>query len=166
MNQEHLEAGKIVSTHGVRGELKILPWADSAEFLLRFSTYYIGGEPYAVESSRVHKTCVLAKLAGVDSVEAAVLLREKTVCIDRSNVRLPDGRVFIADLIGCRVFDETNAEIGTIQDVLTLPAGDVYIVKGQREYMIPAVKEFVREIDTAQRTVRVHLIEGMASDEN
>ena len=165
MNQL-LETGEIVSSHGIHGEVKILPWADTPEFLLEFDLFYLNGKPYEVLSSRVHKTCVLAKLKGIDTPEQAAALRGKKVSIDRADVRLPEGTVFIADLIGCRVMDENGTEIGKIRDVLTMPSSDVYVVEGEHQYMIPAVKEFVKEIDVTQRFVRVHLIEGMATDEN
>ena len=71
MKQQYLQTGKIVSTHGVHGEVKLLPWADSPEFLLQFHTLYLDGKPFRVEQSRVQKTCVLVKLAGIDTVEAA-----------------------------------------------------------------------------------------------
>ncbi len=165
MNQL-LETGEIVSSHGIHGEVKILPWADTPEFLLEFDLFYLNGKPYEVLSSRVHKTCVLAKLKGIDTPEQAAALRGKKVSIDRADVRLPEGTVFIADLIGCRVMDENGTEIGKIRDVLTMPSSDVYVVEGEHQYMIPAVREFVKEIDVTQRFVRVHLIEGMATDEN
>ena len=88
MEKRFLEAGQIVSTHGVQGEVKILPWADGPEFLLDFDTLYLNGRPYDVLSSRVHKTCVLAKLRGVDTPEQATLLRGQTGSIDRSGVRV------------------------------------------------------------------------------
>ena len=166
MEQKFLEAGEIVSTHGIQGEVKILPWADGPEFLLDFKTFYLDGKPYAVRSARVHKTCVLAKLEGVDTPEQATLRRGRKVCIDRSNVQLPAGTVFIADLIGCRVLDDNGTEIGKIKDVLTMPSSDVYVIQGEHQYMIPSVKEFVKEINVAEGFVRVHLIEGMATDEN
>lgn len=166
MEKQFLQAGQVVSTHGMQGEVKILPWADGPEFLLDFDTLYLNGKPYEVVSSRVHKTCVLAKLRGVDTPEQAQLLRGQTVTIDRSGVTLPEGTVFIADLIGCRVLDDEGAEIGKIKDVLTMPSSDVYVIEGKRSYMIPAVKEFVRRIDVAAGEVHVHLIEGMATDEN
>ena len=164
MQKQFLEAGEIVSTHGIQGEVKILPWADGPEFLLDFDTYYIKGKPQRVLSSRVHKTCVLAKLEGVETPEQASLLRGQVISIDRSSVSLPEGSVFIADLIGCKALDENDQELGTIRDVLTMPANDVYVVKGAKQYMIPAVKEFVREINVAAGYVRVHVIEGMATD--
>ena len=166
MEKQLLEAGEIVSTHGIHGEVKILPWADAPDFLLQFETLYLNGKPFDVESSRVHKTCVLAKLRGVDTPEKAMLLRGQTVSVDREGLVLPDGAVFIADLIGCRVLDDDGAEIGKIKDVLTMPSSDVYVIEGKKRYMIPAVKEFVREINVAEGYVRVHLIEGMATHEN
>ena len=93
MEKQLLQAGQLVSTHGVQGEVKILPWADGPEFLLDFDTFYLNGKPYEVVSSRVHKTCVLAKLRGVDTPEQAQLLRGQTVSIDRSGVKLPEGTV-------------------------------------------------------------------------
>lgn len=164
MQKQYLEAGEIVSTHGIQGEVKILPWADGPEFLLEFDTYYIKGQPRWVLSSRVHKTCVLARLEGIDTPEQASLLRGQVISIDRADVTLPEGSVFIADLIGCKALDEDGQELGVIRDVLTLPANDVYVIKGARQYMIPAVKEFVREINVAQGYVRVRVIEGMAAD--
>ena len=166
MDKRFLEAGEVVGTHGIQGEVKILPWADGPEFLLGFKTLYLNGKPYAVRSSRVHKTCVLARLEGVDTPEQATLLRKQVVTVDRTGVKLPDGAVFIADLIGCRALDDGGNEFGKITDVLTMPSSDVYVVKGEKTYMIPAVKAFVREVNVAEGFVRVHLIEGMATDEN
>ena len=166
MDKRFLEAGEVVGTHGIQGEVKILPWADGPEFLLGFKTLYLNGKPYAVRSSRVHKTCVLAKLEGVDTPEQATLLRKQVVTVDRTGVKLPDGAVFIADLIGCRALDDDGNEFGKITDVLTMPSSDVYVVKGEKTYMIPAVKAFVREVNVAEGFVRLHLIEGMATDEN
>ena len=166
MDKRFLEAGEVVGTHGIQGEVKILPWADGPEFLLGFKTLYLNGKPYAVRSSRVHKTCVLARLEGVDTPEQATLLRKQVVTVDRTGVKLPDGAVFIADLIGCRALDDDGSEFGKITDVLTMPSSDVYVVKGEKTYMIPAVKAFVREVNVAEGFVRLHLIEGMATDEN
>ena len=164
MQKQFLEAGEIVGTHGIQGEVKILPWADGPEFLLNFDTYYIKKQPRRVLFSRVHKTCVLARLEGIDTPEQAVLLRGQVISIDRADASLPEGSVFIADLIGCKVLDEDGQELGVLRDVLTLPANDVYVVKGARQYMIPAVKEFVRETNVAEGYVRVRVIEGMATD--
>ena len=105
MKHPYLQTGKIVSTHGVHGEVKLLPWADGPEFLLQFHTLYLDGKAYQVEQSRVQKTCVLLKLEGVDTVEAASALRDKVVSIARADAKLPEGSLFIADLLGLPVYD-------------------------------------------------------------
>lgn len=159
----YLPAGEIVNTHGIRGEVRVLPWADSPEFLLQFGTFYIDGKAVRAESARVQKTCVLLKLAGVDSVEAAQLLRGKQLCIARADASLPEGTVFVDDLLGMKVFDQ-NGEIGVVADVWDMPRHDVYIVRGEKEYQIPAVPEFVKRIDVEAGVMEVVTIEGMGSD--
>ena len=166
MNKTYLEAGKIVSTHGVRGEVKLLPWADTPEFLLRFRTLWLeGGRPVEVEQSRVQKSCVLLKLKGVGTVEQAALLRGKVLSIRRDDPALPQDTVFLADLIGLPVYAD-GEQIGVLKDVLTLPSSDVWVVKGEHEYMIPAVREFVPEVDPSRGRLEVRLIEGMRTDED
>ncbi len=165
MKQKLLEAGQIVSTHGVQGEVRILPWCDGPEFLKGFSTFFIDGQPHAVLSSRVHKNLLLCRLEGINTMNDAQAMKNKVVCIDRDSAEIPEGRVFIADLIGLPVFSR-DQEIGTLRDVYTGPANDVYIVKGRREYMIPAVSEFLEEVNLDEGYIRVKLLEGMATDEN
>jgi len=157
----YLEAGEIVNTHGVRGEVKIVPWADSAEFLRGFRFFYIGGRAYALRGSYVHKGCLIASLEGIESVEAAMALKGRTVCIDRAEAVLPEGRFFLSDIIGAKVVTDEGAELGTLADVLELPGHNVYVVRGEKETLIPAVPEFILHTDVDGGTVTVHLIEGM-----
>lgn len=163
MIQQYLEAGTIVTTHGVHGEVKILPWADGPEFLTLFDRVFLQGREYAVENARVQKTCVLMKLRGIDTVEAAQALRDQVVRVARNDVELEEGTYFISDLIGLTVLCD-NQELGKVKEILTLPGNDVYVVKCEHEYMIPGVKEFIREIDPAAGFIRVKLIEGMRTD--
>lgn len=163
MKNRYLEAGKIVNTHGIAGEVKILPWADGPEFLLDFDTLYIDGQPVELEGARVHKNCVLAKLAGIDDINQAMKLRDKIVCIDREDVELEEGAFFLADLMGLEVREaETGKVLGTIHDILTPPANNVYVIRGgEREYMIPAVPAFILETNIDDGYLLVRLIEGM-----
>ena len=163
MKSQFLEAGEIVNTHGVRGEVKIMPWADSPEFLCQFDTFYMDGKPVKVLAARPHKTMVLAQLEGVDTVEKAMRLKGKVLSIDRTGVELPEGRHFLADLMGLTVLDNaTGEELGTIEDILTPPAHEVYVVRGRgKEYMIPAVDAFLAETNVEGGYIRVNLIEGM-----
>ena len=160
MEKRFLEAGKITNTHGVRGEVRITPWADSAAFLRRFSVFYIDGQPVRVASSRVHKSQLIAKLEGVDDVNAAMALKNRVICIDRADAKLPKGRFFVQDLLGLPVHSDDGADLGTLADVLELPQGNVYVVRGAREILIPDVPEFILDID-AENGLTVHLIEGM-----
>ena len=163
MQKKFLEAGQIVNTHGIRGEVKIVPWCDTPEFLCGFDVLYLDGKPMQVEQARPHKGNVILKLAGVDDVNAAMCLKNKVLSIDRAHAVLPEGRHFIADLIGLEVRDaDTGAVLGTLEEVLTPPAQEVYVVKGAgREYMIPAVDEFLAETNVEGGYIRVRLIEGM-----
>ena len=165
MKNQFLEAGQIVNTHGIQGEVKIVPWCDSPEFLCQFDTLYLDGKPVRVLSRRVHKGNVLATLEGVDSVNAAMALKGKKVSIDRTGVVLPEGRHFLADLMGLDVIDADSGEKrGVVAEILTPPAHEVYLVKGEHEYMIPAVDEFLVETDVEGGYIKVRLIEGMRTD--
>ena len=163
MKNKFLEAGHIVNTHGIQGEVKIVPWCDSPEFLCAFNILYIDGAPVQITAARPHKGNVLARLEGVEDINAAMRLKGKTVFIDRTGVALPEGRHFLADLMGLEVRDaDTGAVLGTVSDILTPPSHEVYVVRGGgREYLIPAVDEFVKEIDVEGGFIRVRLIEGM-----
>ena len=163
MKLQYLQAGQIVTTHGVRGEMKILPWADSPDFLLDFERVRIDGKEYKVESCRIQKNCNLLKLAGIDTMEAAQAMHGKTLEIYREDAD-PE-LIFAAELIGMEVYQE-EAMIGKVVDVLDYPGNKVYVVKGEKEYMIPAVKAFVLSTDMESNRMQVKLIEGMASNEN
>ncbi len=163
MKNRFLEAGQIVNTHGIHGEVKIVPWCDTPQFLCQFHTLYLDGTPVKVLAARPHKGNVLARLEGVDDVNAAMALKGRTIHIDRNDAELPEGRHFIADLIGLRVLDaDTGAELGVVTDVLTPPAHEVYVVQGNGcEHLIPAVDEFLKETNVDEGFLRVKLIEGM-----
>ena len=161
MKQQYLEAGKITNTHGVRGEVRITPWADSAAFLRGFRTFYIDGQPVRVLRSRVHKNQLIAQLEGYDDVNAAMTLKNKVIHIDRSDAKLPEGRYFLQDLLGMRVVSDAGETLGELADVLDLPQGSVYVVRGAREILIPDVPEFLLNIDAERGEITVHLLEGM-----
>ena len=161
MKDTLIEAGEIVTTHGVRGELKILPWTDDAEFLKRFKTLYIIGQPYRVKSAFVHKGCLVAGLEGVNDVNTAMTLKGKTVCFARKDAKLPKGRFFLSDIMGAKVVTEDGTEVGTLTDVIENPTQNVYVVTGETEHLIPAVPEFIIKTDPDKGIITVRLIEGM-----
>ena len=159
--KDFLDCGEIVNTHGVHGEVRIVPWADSPEFLCRFSTLSVDGSAVDVASSRVHKGSVIVRFKGVDTVDEAMALKGKTVQIRRSDAKLPEGAFFLADIIGLDVVDEAGQKLGVLNEVLSPSLQQVYVVKGEREIMIPAVPEFILETNIGAGYIKVRLIEGM-----
>ncbi len=163
MKLTFVEAGEIVTTHGVRGEVKVLCWLDDPEMLCEFDRCRIGGQNYAMDSVRVQKTCNLVKLRGVDTMEAAQALRGKVLELYREDI--DEDVIFAAELIGMEVMADGRS-IGRIREVLDYPGNSVYVVKGEWEYMIPAVKEFILSTDMERNVMEVKLLEGMATDED
>ena len=159
--KQYIEAGRIVNTHGVAGEVKIDVWLDSPQFLKSFKRCFIDRREVKLLSARVHKGFLIVKLEGVEDVNAAMALKGRTVFIDRADARLPKGAFFLQDIIGASVVDESGNEIGKLADVMETPASNVYVVKGETEHLIPAVPEFILSTDADNGIITVHLIEGM-----
>ena len=163
MKLQYIEAGEIVNTHGVRGEVKVLCWLDDPEMLCEFDRCRIDGKEFVMEQVRVQKTCNLVQLKGIDTMEKAQLMRGKTIELYREDI--DDEVIFAAELIGVEVFFDGEC-IGKIKEVLDYPGNSVYVVKGKYEYMIPAVNQFILSTDMEANRMEVKLIEGMRSDEN
>ena len=163
MKLQFVEAGEIVTTHGVRGEVKVLCWLDDPEMLCEFDRCRIDGKEFEMEQVRVQKTCNLVKLQGVDTMEEAQAMRGKTIELYREDI--DEEVIFAAELIGMEVFTDGKL-IGKIKEVLDYPGNSVYVVRGEHEYMIPAVKQFILDTDMEANRMEVKLIEGMRSDEN
>ena len=165
MLQQYLEVGKVTNVHGLRGEVRVQPWADSPEFLCQFKTLYVDEAhfPMTVERARIHKNMVIIKFEGPTDVPSALSLRNAILYIHREDVKLPEGSFFLADIYGLEVRDAASGEVlGEIADVLTLPANNVYVVRGgARELMIPAVPQFIAETNIEAGYIRVNMMEGL-----
>ena len=163
MKLQFVKAGEIVTTHGVRGEVKVLCWLDDPEMLCEFDRCRISGKEYTMDQVRVQKTCNLVKLHGVDTMEAAQAMRGKIIELYREDI--DDEVIFADELIGVQVLCD-GAQLGKIVDVLDYPGNRVYVVEGEHSYMIPAVKQFVLSTDLDANVMQVKIIEGMRTDEN
>ena len=165
MKEQYLEVGEVTNVHGLMGEVRVQPWADSPDFLCRFKTLYVDKThwPIEVERARVHKNMVIIKFHGVTDVNGALAMRNAILYIDRDDANLPKGSFFLADIYGLEVRDaQTDEVLGKVDDILTPPANNVYVVRGgKREIMIPAVDQFVKEINVDEGYMKVALIEGM-----
>ena len=165
MLKQYLEVGKITNAHGVMGEVKVQPWCDSPEFFCQFKTLYVDEThwPVKVERARPHKNMVIVKLEGVTDMNGALALRNAVLHIDRKDADLPEGSFFLADIEGLEARDaQTGKVLGKIAEVLTLPASNVYVIRGgEREIMIPAVPAFVAETNVEEGFIRINMIEGI-----
>ena len=165
MLQQYLEIGKVTNAHGVMGEVKVQPWCDSPEFLCQFKTLYVDKSfwPVKVERARPHKNMVILKREGVTDMTGALAMRHANLHIDRKDAKLPEGSFFLADIEGLEARDAQTGEVlGKIAEILTLPANNVYVIRGgQRELMIPAVPAFVAETNVEEGFIRVNMIEGI-----
>lgn len=168
MKKPYLEIGKIVGTHGVRGEVKIQPWCDSAEFLCGFSVLYLdaeGKQPLQASRLRPHKNVVLGVFESVDSMEKAEALRGKLLYMHRADAQLADGTYFVQDLLNCKVIDaDSQEEYGVLSDVISgAGANDIWAVKGAdgKETLIPAVPSIVTETDVDAGIIRIRPIQGL-----
>ncbi len=170
MPNKYLEAGKIVGTHGVRGEMRVQPWCDSAEFLAKFKKLFLdkNGKDVLNVKSRAHGNMCLVKAYGIDSIESVERLRGKIVFIDRDDCELPEGSYFISDIVGCDVLDfNTDEQYGIVSEVSQTGANDVWhIKKDGNEYYIPNVPEFVKKVDINRKKVYITPLKGTFSDED
>lgn len=160
-----LEAGQVVSTHGVRGELRVQPWCDSAQVLCKLKTLYWdeAGQRSVKVSCRAHKSMAIVKAEGIDTVQDAAACRGKILYLDRRDVKLPQGAYFIRDLIGLDVADaDTGERYGTLTDVSETGANDVYHMDYHgREVLIPVIPSVVIAVDVDGGTVKIRPLEGL-----
>lgn len=162
MRESLLPAGKIVNTHGIKGEVRIYPLCDSAEFLLDFDRFYIDGAPMHVISSRTHKNMLLAKFENINNIATAEPLIGKQIFIDRADAELSEGQYFIEDLKGMRVLDiDSGFFYGTLQNIIQTGANDVFEVKGEKTYLIPKIDSVVLKIDTEKNEIYIRPMEGL-----
>ena len=157
-----IDAGRIINTMGVKGAVKIEPWADSPEFLLRFKTFYIDGMPVAVRSSRVVRgRFVQVFFEGIDTPEKADALRGKVIYADRREAGLEEGQYFIQDLIGFDALDGDGRPLGKVADIMEMPGGRLLVIRGGREILVPMVDAFILGRDMEAGTVTVNMMEGL-----
>lgn len=166
MIKQFLETGKITGTHGLKGEVRVQPWADSPEFLAEFDELYLdkGAKKIEIKAARVHKNMLIMKINGVDTIDDAEKLRNKILYMDRDDVELEEGAYFIQDLIGLDVLDdETGEKIGILAEVTETGANDVYHIKTDegKVYLIPAIPDVVKDISLEDGAIRVFKMKGL-----
>ncbi|BDR64189.1 ribosome maturation factor RimM [Clostridium tetani] len=146
--EQFLKIGLIINTHGLKGELKVNPQTDNIDRFKKLKRVYIAGEEKQVEGCKFLNDKVVLKIQGIDSIEVANKYRNKYIEVKREDaVELPEGRYYVADIIGCKVLDEDGNYLGKVKEVIHTKNNDVYWVEGKKELLIPVLKTIVVKID-------------------
>lgn len=172
MAKEFLAAGKIVSTHGLKGEMRLQAWSDEPSFLSSFESVYIdenGSQELKIISAKAHKNICLLRLEGIDSIEKAEKLRNTVIYIKKSSALLEEGTFFVDDIIGIDIIDEANGEnLGKVSDVVSYPANDVWFVKtpNNKQVLIPNVPHIIKRVSLEQNCAYIYKMKGLFDDED
>lgn len=164
---EYIKVGRIINTHGIRGELKVFPLTDNLDRFDDLKIVYIGNnkEKVEIEQVKYHKGLAIIKLKEFHNINQVLKFKDDFLYIDvEDKVELPEDHYFIFDIVDCNVYDTEGRKIGVVTDVLQYTSNDVYVVKDKeknKEYLIPAVKEFVVDIDVENKKIIIDPIEGM-----
>ena len=160
--------GKIVAPHGVRGDIRILPLTEKPEQFLDLEYLLLhDGRKLTIKHARFHKRMVLVTTAEIKTMNEAELLRDQEVLIKAEDLpELEEGQFYVADLVGLPIFDEEGKQIGTFKDSLSTGSNDVYViaVPGQKDYLLPALKKYVKEINLAEKRIVVELPEWVEAE--
>ena len=164
----HIEIGKIVNTHGLRGHIKVEPWCDGIETFEYLNRVFVGNVEYEIENVKIQKNFFLLKLAKLDTIEEAEKLKNKVICADENEMPpLPEGVFYIKDIIGLSVYDGDKF-IGEITDWIETGANNVYIIKrlNGKDVLIPAIDSVIAEVDIENKKMSVNMLEGLMEDDD
>lgn len=169
--EEYVEIGKIVNTHGVKGELKILPTTDDITRFELLKSIFVTTpselKEYLILHVRYHKNFILLQLKGIEDMTQAEKLKNATLKIPKSwALPLGEDEYYIGDLYDMQVVTEEGEILGKIKDILFTGSNDVYVVRSKtnvdvKEILIPAIKECIKKVDIKNKTMTVHLLEGL-----
>ena len=155
--------GKIVAPHGVRGDIRIMPLTEKPDLFLDLEYLLLeGGKKLTVKNARFQKRMILVTTKEVTSMNEAELLRDKNIYIKAEDLpELEEDEFYVADLVGIPVYDLEGKQIGTFKDSLSTGSNDVYIiaVPGAKDILVPALKEYFKEINLAEKRIVVKLPE-------
>lgn len=164
---EYIIIGKITNTHGIKGEVKVFPLTDDINRFDILKTAFIGDEKLKVniQTVKYHKNLAILKFKEYDNINEIIGFKDSYIYVDEEGkIDLPEGNFFIYEILNSEVFDVGMNLIGFLIDVIQGPKNDVYIVKDKdnnKEYLIPAVKEFIKDIDILNKRIIIDPIEGM-----
>lgn len=158
--KQFITVGQIINTHGLNGEVKVYPLTDDIKRFRKLKKIYINEVERQVVWCKLQVDRAILKIEGIDSIEDAVKYKEKYIEVSREDaVKLPEGRYFVTDIIGCTVVDENGVDYGKIYDVIHTKNNDVYWIKEGKELLIPVLKEIVVNIDVENQKITIKPVE-------
>ncbi|MBR4241657.1 MAG: 16S rRNA processing protein RimM [Eubacterium sp.] len=168
--KQFLEIGKVNNTHGLRGEVKLEMWCDGIDYIKQLKTVYLddeGKKSLSLVSARPQKNIAILKFGEISTIEEAEQLKNKVVYCNRNDAHIDDNSYYLADIIGAKVVDiETQKEYGKIVDIMNYGSSDIYdIVKDKKHYLIPAIPDVVKEIDTEKQIVLIKAMKGLFDED-
>lgn len=162
---DYIQVGKIVNTHGIKGDVKVVPLTDDIKRFEKLKTVFIGDEKLELEIINVSyiKGNVLLRFKNYEDINDIEKFKNDEVWIDKKDkIKLPKDSFFLDDILGLEVYLTDNNHLGTIKDILQPGANDVYVVKsGKKEYLIPAIKDVIKEVDIDNKKMIIEPIEGL-----
>lgn len=164
---DYIQIGKIINTHGIKGEVKVYPLTNDIDRFDNLKVAFLGDDKVKVEIDNVkyHKGLVIVKFKQFNDINDILSYKDNFIYVDEEGkISLPEDHFFIFDIIGCKVFDTKGNKIGKVIDVIQSAGNDVYVIEDEdknKEYMIPAVKEFFNSIDIENKQIIIDPIEGM-----
>lgn len=163
-----IEIGKIVNTHGIRGEVKIQPWCDDPYIFDELEYLIIDGREYEIIRNRLHKNCQIVQLGGVSDMNAAEAMRGKVVKVEREVFDLPEGRYFVTDIEGLTVREESGRVLGIVDEVIKTGSNDVYVLKNtfnNKLILIPVIDDVILETNIEDKYITVRLMPGLIEED-
>ncbi len=159
-----LEIGQIVNTHGLRGDVKVMPWCDDPAIYHELEYVLIDNSEFVIEKSSIHKNMVLLKLEGINDINEAELYRGKTLYVPREELgELPEGTYYICDLLGCHVETDDGKKLGCITDIIKTGSNDVYVVEDElkKQVLIPVIDEVIKSVNIEEKLIVITPLKGM-----
>ncbi|MCF0149566.1 MAG: 16S rRNA processing protein RimM [Clostridium sp.] len=161
-----LRVGKIVNTHGLKGEVKVIPLTDDPKRYNELEFVLIDGAERKIQGCKYQKDRVIVKVEGIDTIEEAEKYKNKYMEIPREYaVPLEEDTYYIADIIGCNVFDTNGKDLGEVYDVIQTKNNDVYWIRKPKELLIPVLLDIVTDIDVENRKITIRPV-GEWQDED
>lgn len=167
MRDNLIEIGKIVNTHGIRGEVKVQPWCDDPYIFDELEYLIIDGREYEIIKNRLHKNCQIIQLDGITSMNDAELMRNKIVKVERDALELPEGRYFVTDIEGLTVREENGRVLGVVDEVIKTGSNDVYSLKdtfNHKPILIPVIDSVIIETNIDEGYITVRLMKGLIDE--